>query len=215
MKPEQLLRLYPRAWRERYAAEVLALIEQSGDRGWRLAIDLMRGCAGAWIAAPFDWMSLKAKQWWCGFAASLAGWVLGLVATAWLALWVPLPSGHTRTWLAVGSILASLGLLLWVTLGPTRRRLGLARAIPNLRPIEAVFLTLAALVFGTVAHLPSVPEFLAGRDSWSFYLFTGIGPCVLFQPLGLSVAALIWPHAFRDLSAESSHRPPSILGLGA
>jgi len=215
MRPESLLRLYPRAWRERYGDEMLALIEQPGDRGWRLAIDLMRGCAGAWIAAPFDWMSPKAKQWWCRFAASLAGWALGIVATAWLALWVPLPSGRMRTWLVVGSILATLGLLLWVTLGRTWRRSGLARAMPNLRPIEAVFLALAALVFGTVAHLPSVTEFLAGRYSWSFYLFTGIGPCILFQPLGVSVAALIWPHAFRDLGNDRSYPPPSILGLGA
>jgi len=30
----RLLRLYPRAWRERYGDEVLALVEQSGG-GWR------------------------------------------------------------------------------------------------------------------------------------------------------------------------------------
>lgn len=65
MKPESLLRLYPRKWRERYGEEVLALIEQSGDRGWHLALDLLLGCASAWVAAPFDWMSPKAKQWWC------------------------------------------------------------------------------------------------------------------------------------------------------
>jgi hypothetical protein len=43
-----LLRLYPRAWRERYLAEVTALLEERppslGDR-----LDLLRGAADAWL----------------------------------------------------------------------------------------------------------------------------------------------------------------------
>lgn len=44
MRPETLLRLYPRAWRERYGEEVLALIEQSGG-GWRCSANLVSGAA--------------------------------------------------------------------------------------------------------------------------------------------------------------------------
>jgi hypothetical protein len=47
MRPETLIRLYPRAWRERYGAELLALLEAtpmtSGVRA-----DLLRGAAREW-----------------------------------------------------------------------------------------------------------------------------------------------------------------------
>lgn len=44
----RLLRLYPRAWRERYGDEVLALIEQSGG-GLRCAANLMAGAVREWV----------------------------------------------------------------------------------------------------------------------------------------------------------------------
>jgi hypothetical protein len=48
MRPETLIRLYPRAWRERYGAELLALLEAtpmtSGVRA-----DLLRGAAREWV----------------------------------------------------------------------------------------------------------------------------------------------------------------------
>lgn len=47
MSPRTLLRLYPRAWRERYGDEVLALIEQSGG-GWRCTANLIIGAAREW-----------------------------------------------------------------------------------------------------------------------------------------------------------------------
>jgi hypothetical protein len=34
MKPASLLRWYPRAWRERYGAELAALIQDDLDDGW-------------------------------------------------------------------------------------------------------------------------------------------------------------------------------------
>lgn len=42
MKPATLLRLYPRAWRERYGEEFVALIEQSGG-GWRCLVNVASG----------------------------------------------------------------------------------------------------------------------------------------------------------------------------
>lgn len=50
MKPEALLRLYPRAWRERYGDEMLALVEQSGG-GWRCTASLVSGAVREWVHA--------------------------------------------------------------------------------------------------------------------------------------------------------------------
>ena len=46
MKPARLLRWYPRAWRERYGQELLALIQDTLDEGrptWRLRLGVVRG----------------------------------------------------------------------------------------------------------------------------------------------------------------------------
>lgn len=50
MRPERLLRLYPRAWRERYGEEFLAAI---GDRPLdaRQRIDIVSGAIDAWLSA--------------------------------------------------------------------------------------------------------------------------------------------------------------------
>jgi hypothetical protein len=43
MRPELLLRLYPRAWRDRYGEELLALIETQRPLGLGAWLDLLRG----------------------------------------------------------------------------------------------------------------------------------------------------------------------------
>src|SRR5579872_5514471 len=46
MKPASLLRWYPRAWRERYGEELLALIQDTLEDGrptWRLRLGVIRG----------------------------------------------------------------------------------------------------------------------------------------------------------------------------
>ncbi len=50
-----LIRLYPRAWRERYAVEFGQLVtDVSGDRvGWRLAVDVLRGAMDAHARGRF------------------------------------------------------------------------------------------------------------------------------------------------------------------
>jgi len=49
MKPANLLRWYPRAWREQYGEELLALIQDTLDEGrptWRLRLGVIRGGLG-------------------------------------------------------------------------------------------------------------------------------------------------------------------------
>lgn len=53
MKTTTLLRLYPRAWRERYGDEMLALVEQSGG-GWRCFRSLVVAAAREWVRAVTD-----------------------------------------------------------------------------------------------------------------------------------------------------------------
>ncbi len=54
-----LLRLYPRAWRDRYEAEVLAVLEQAqlGRRAW---LDLVRGALDARLHAASRWPAAAA-----------------------------------------------------------------------------------------------------------------------------------------------------------
>jgi hypothetical protein len=49
MKPQTLLRLYPRSWRERYGGEFLALLEKEGT-GPRVVLNVLAGAFDAWIS---------------------------------------------------------------------------------------------------------------------------------------------------------------------
>ena len=69
-----LVRRYPRAWRERYGEEMLALIDDSGST-WKHTLDLAIGCADAWFPAatrhffaPINWIASL-----LGFAAVRLG----------------------------------------------------------------------------------------------------------------------------------------------
>jgi hypothetical protein len=46
-----LLKLYPPAWRQRYEAEMAALLEEE-RAGTRTVVDLIRGATDAWIIGP-------------------------------------------------------------------------------------------------------------------------------------------------------------------
>ena len=50
MRPETLLRLYPRAWRERYGEEFLATIGPEA-LGPQQVIDMVSGAIDAWLSA--------------------------------------------------------------------------------------------------------------------------------------------------------------------
>jgi hypothetical protein len=44
-----VVRAYPPAWRRRYAAEVLAVLEQSSDLGWPAVANLLRAAVTEWV----------------------------------------------------------------------------------------------------------------------------------------------------------------------
>jgi len=58
MRREHLLRLYPRAWRERYGVEFLATIEHGPLRS-REAIDIVFGAIDAWLSADVRRMTMS------------------------------------------------------------------------------------------------------------------------------------------------------------
>jgi hypothetical protein len=75
MKPANLLRWYPRAWRERYGEELLALIQDTVGEGrptWRLRLGVIGGglrerahqarpgakAAGKWLTGHDRWWGL-------------------------------------------------------------------------------------------------------------------------------------------------------------
>ena len=51
-----LIRLYPQAWRDRYEAEILDLLEQR-TVSLSASVDLIRGAADAHLHPPFDHLS--------------------------------------------------------------------------------------------------------------------------------------------------------------
>lgn len=58
MTPAILLRLYPRAWRERYGAEFVALLQQTGV-GWRQITDVIAAASREWVKTMVRWPSLQ------------------------------------------------------------------------------------------------------------------------------------------------------------
>lgn len=54
MKPQTLLRFYPRAWRSRYGDEFLALLEREGVPP-RVALNVLMGALDAWLS-PSRWL---------------------------------------------------------------------------------------------------------------------------------------------------------------
>jgi hypothetical protein len=87
----RIVSLYPRAWRERYGLEFLALVEDRHDLGWRDVADIGRGAAR-------EWMRLT----WAGRAASAAldAWLASVTWTFTVATLGSLIVGFVR--LAVG-----------------------------------------------------------------------------------------------------------------
>ena len=103
MKPASLLRWYPRAWRDRYGGELVALIQDTLDEGrpaWRLRLSVIggglreRGRRARRTAAA----SLKSPAWHNRWGTILlAGLVCGFLAGD---LTLP-PPGAARAWQAV------------------------------------------------------------------------------------------------------------------
>jgi hypothetical protein len=98
----QLLRWYPRAWRERYGEEFLALVEDTlaGDRpGWRLRLAVA-------------WSGLRER----GHAARLAGGLAAIPALVRLLRAGRRPKVRRRLVWAVGATVATAAGLAWLTL---------------------------------------------------------------------------------------------------
>jgi hypothetical protein len=49
MKPDTLLKLYPKPWRDRYGAEFVALLQKEGT-GTRVVLNVMAGAFDAWTS---------------------------------------------------------------------------------------------------------------------------------------------------------------------
>jgi hypothetical protein len=76
MKPARLLRWYPRAWRERYGQELLALIQDTLDEGrstWRLRLGVVRGGLGERVHQAVRAGTAAAKR-------TSTGWLITVVA---------------------------------------------------------------------------------------------------------------------------------------
>jgi len=79
-----LIRLYPRAWRERYRDELEALLAERGA-GWRDVVDLIRGCLSEWVSVAAAPRPGRAGSGAAAGVAWLAALLIGTAAATWLA----------------------------------------------------------------------------------------------------------------------------------
>lgn len=153
-----LLRLYPRAWRDRYASEMLAVIE-SGRLDWRTRLDLLRGAldahmhpvspppipviaailAGvAWTAAgvvaatqplPPDWPGFLLETLPIGLVGAVAGLRVVLAVGRRSGLDGPRGTGAALGIAVVGHVVLILALALALAGGPYGAITGAAQSI--------------------------------------------------------------------------------------
>jgi len=77
MKIRWLLRLYPRAWRERYGREVESLLERTPVT-WRTRVDLIIGAGSEW-AYPLGWCTSRRLLRTTGVAWVVGPWLGGIL----------------------------------------------------------------------------------------------------------------------------------------
>jgi hypothetical protein len=105
---DRLVSLYPRAWRQRYEAEVLAFIDAAGLT-WPQVLDLAGGCVDAWIRKllqPFGQPGHILASGLGAFTLTLSGAVaVRLLSNALrLASWIPLQSLEGIGTMAFGAV---------------------------------------------------------------------------------------------------------------
>jgi hypothetical protein len=203
-RTRNLIRLYPSAWRARYGAEMLDLLEERPPT-WRDAIDLIRCAIDAHLHPPTA-SRLPA------FAAILAGAAWTVVALAVLAEPVPPDWPGFLAWTlvpgligAVAGLIASLGLAL--RLGDVPGPLGrvAVAAVIVTHGAWAVWLLMAILgsgygaataATGTAAAIATIllGLVLVGRDEHPFgeALVVIGGALLLPPPLAWVVVAVAW-----------------------
>jgi hypothetical protein len=106
----RLVCLYPRAWRERYEAEMLALIEESG-LGWARAVDLVVAAGREHVRARLGWPAEGTLTHFLMLAGSLGVTIFGIASIgtglAMLLTHVPTPP---RIWIEGGRRLIAVPL---------------------------------------------------------------------------------------------------------
>lgn len=101
MKPSSLLRLYPRAWRERYGDEFLAMFDR-GALNRHESLDIACAAVVEWTRRPVAGPSIVACA--CGVAASLVGRLLRAVAV---------PPSEVITAVVAFLAVFAIGYILW------------------------------------------------------------------------------------------------------
>lgn len=205
--PARLIRLYPRAWRERYGEEVLALMEQSDERGWRTNFDLARGCLGAWLMRPLPgWR--RPPPAWVSALFLLAAWASSLVLLGLLTAWLRPAPIVWRAWLAV-AVLVGVMARLFVK----RFEAGPRALAPELAAFETAVLIACTLVSGTLLHKLPPSEGASHVRVWFLFFFDPIRLGIPHVALIFATMRLVWPSGFEAAVKQDRQSPSSTLGL--
>jgi hypothetical protein len=211
-----LVRLYPRKWRERYGGELTALLEDSGLSGPRVALDLAIGALREQLRAAFVTVSPKTRQSALRLLVSLSSWAAGAAIAAAIASFLPdfAMGGAMRAWFMVSGLVGSLSVFFYLSVLKKDATAGLAAGVPPLTPWLAGVLAILATGVAVLGDVGVAHSWREGRASLFDAWVGGLSNCLMFQPLGVGIAAMIWPERFRDLDLDPPHSS-STLGLGA
>ena len=181
-----LLRLYPRAWRDRYGDELVALLEDHPLTPLVL-IDVIRGALDAHLhpqvrgsAAPSD-KELPVNQRLLGAMAAVGGiaWILGIASTYVLPLDI---YGERDTSLAVWGVAIGGGLIA-ISLGELGTR-------PGSRSWTGHAIAIAGVVFSLTVPL-GWPLFIAGLIGLPVVLMLGAARAYRTQRLPTWAVAVL------------------------
>lgn len=216
LKTRLLVRLYPRAWRERYGAELTALLDEIPAPGVRVAFDLAVGALREQLRAAFVDVSEKRRQNILGSFVAIGSWVVGTIGTALVALALPdsEKGSALRSIFIVAGVFGSIGTLVYVVALQKNREAGLAHGVPALTPQLAYLFVFLVVACAVAANLQAAHAYHLGKKTLAEVWMSSAARGMVFGPTGLGIAALIWPDKFRNLDPQPPG-PSSTLGLGA
>lgn len=214
MKPDWFLRLYPRKWRERYGAELLALIDESRLSGPRVAGDLLAGALREQLRAAFVTVSPRRRQFAIKSIVTIVCWAVGAAAAAAIALALPdtQHGGTVQSTLLLAGVFSILFVFYYMSVLRKNAPVGLAAGIAPFTPAMAALIVLLTLATTVIADLQLAHAYHVGHSTLGELFQGSMGRAITFGPVGRGLAAMFWPDEFRDLNTPSSS---STLGLDA
>jgi hypothetical protein len=210
-----LVRLYPRAWRERYGAELSALLDELPAQGARVAFDLAVGALREQLRAAFVDVPERRRQAILANFVTLGSWAGGTVSAVLIVLALPdfVKDDDSRAMIAFAGTMASLGTMLYLLWLRKMSEPG-STGVPRLTLTSAVLFAMAGVVTAVIANLQIAHQYHLGRQTLADVWIGAAARSLPFVLIGMGIAGILWPELFRRVDPTAPGQS-SDLGLGA